>query len=83
MKDERYTRKAFQLACIFKHITNNKQDIIISELKVLSTGSASLGHDALQSYLSQQSVLSQQLMTQPGGRALPIGYGFGYQNPYL
>jgi hypothetical protein len=83
MEHERYTRKAFQLACIAKHITNNKQNIIISELKVLSAGSASLGHDAIQSYLSQQSILSQQLMTQQGEGALPIGFGFeGYRNPY-
>jgi hypothetical protein len=88
---ERYTKRAFELGCIAKHITNNKQNIVISELKLLSGGSilgltggtVSAGHgSAYHPYLSQLSQQSAVAMTQPAfsqylddGPA-PIGYGF-------
>jgi hypothetical protein len=72
---ERYTRTAFLLGPIAKHITNNKQNIVISELTILSgglvlglTGGAILaGHEsaAYLPFMSQLSQHSAMTMTQP------------------
>jgi hypothetical protein len=74
IEHERYTRKTFQLGCIAKHITNNKQNIVISELKLLPAVAA-------MPYLSQQSM---SFLTQPplsqniddGDGPVPMGYGY-------
>jgi hypothetical protein len=71
---ERYTRTAFHLGCIAKHITNNKQNIVISELNLLSGGlglglaGGTILADQGNAYLPFLSQLSQQsglLTTQP------------------
>jgi hypothetical protein len=66
---------AFQLACIAKHITNNKQNIVILELKTLSgpgvldlTGGAIVAGNTDSAYLPYLLQLSHQtgmIMTQP------------------
>jgi hypothetical protein len=92
MEHERYTRAAFHLACIAKHITNNKQNIVISELKTLSgpgvldlTGGAIVAGNTDSAYLPYLSQLSHQtgmIMTQPlysqrfDDGPAPMGYGF-------
>jgi hypothetical protein len=73
---ETYTRAAFQLGCIAKFVTNSKANIVISELKLLSsgpavlelTGGAILAGNNDSAYLPFLSQLSQQtgmMMTQP------------------
>ena len=61
MEHERYTKKPFELGCIAKYITKSKQNIIISELRLLVATSASSTNADLfdMSQLSQHSVMSQ------------------------
>jgi hypothetical protein len=86
---ERYTRTPIHLGCIAKHVTNNKQNIVIYELKLLS-GGLGLGvaggtilagnGSAYFPYLSQLSQQSGMLLTQPyididgGDGPEPMGY---------
>jgi hypothetical protein len=86
MEHERYTRAAFQLACIAKHITNSKKNIVtLLGPGVLDlTGGAIVAGNTDSAYLPYLSQLSHQtgmIITQPlysqqldDGPA-PMGYG--------
>jgi hypothetical protein len=77
MEHERYTRKTFRLACIASHITKNKQNIVIAELRPLPGVAVMLTPTAgYVPYLSQPLYLTQPSQNMDDGDGpVPMGYG--------